>query len=736
MRGVGGLRRCLALVAGVIVLASGLSATGWLAVPGVADALPSTTPDSTWVPNGRVQAIEQIGDRIYLGGQFNMVGPPVPHMAMTNRTTGDVTGPPLDVTGTVSAIVPDGAGGWYVGGTFTVINGVARRNAARIASDGTVLTWNPDLNFGVETITLTLTRVVLGGSFTKSRSSSRLHLVAVDFVNGAADGSWRADTDGNVTTVALAPDGLRLMVGGTFTSINGVGRRNAAAISVTTGAVDPSFNPNPNGEVTSFAFDGTSRTYIGGRFTLIGLVSRQHVAAVDSISGLAELSWSVTVNGAVLSMATSNDGFRLFLGGTFTKVKNVARNNAAAVTRSAALHAWTANPNGAVNVIKADPANAVVFLGGQFTAVRATALNRAAFVDITTGAPKPAYDVDANDRVVAADISATGVLLGGDFSSLGAVAQKNLAVIDATTGALAVDQPVQPNAQVYDILLSPDEQALYVSGDFTSIGGTERTGAAMLNPLTGALRPVFNPKLDGQGRVMAIKGNDLYIGGAFSKSGTLPVKRLGRFNPDTGVADGGWLPLPDAPIFSLAVSNDGTRVYAGGAFRKIGLTARKYFAEINAASALATGWDPAPGFRVLALLLDESENAIYFGLGDSDTGSGNQVDRWTIGGPRQWRDTSNGNVQALALSADKQTLYVAGHHVTVSLPPGSVTNRPSLYAVSPVDGSLVDFDANIDDRLNGVWALNVRPDALLVGGEFWRVGTQGIEGFARFSGTP
>ena len=245
---------------------------------------------------------------------------------------------------------------------------------------------------------------------------------------------------------------------------------------------------------------------------------------------------------------------------------------------------------------------------------------------------------------------------------------------------------MQPNAQVYDILVSPDEQDLYVSGDFTSIGGTAHVGAALLNPVTGALRPAFNAKLDGQGRAMALHGNDLYIGGAFGKSGALTVRRLGRFNANTGQVDSGFLPLPDAPLFSLAVSADGSRVYVGGAFRKMGLTNRKYFAEINVNSALATSWDPAPGFRVLAILLDEDQNSIYLALGDSDTGSGNAVDRWTIGGQRRWRDTANGNAQALALTPDRQTLYVAGHHSTVFVPQGVVTLRRSMYAVNPADG--------------------------------------------------
>src|SRR3989344_2544128 len=52
-----------------------------------------------------------------------------------------------NTNGSVNAIAQDGSGGWYIGGQFTVVEGVARNNAAHILASGAVDTaWNPNPN--------------------------------------------------------------------------------------------------------------------------------------------------------------------------------------------------------------------------------------------------------------------------------------------------------------------------------------------------------------------------------------------------------------------------------------------------------------------------------------------------------------------------------------------------------------------------------------------------------------
>ena len=69
------------------------------------------------------------------------------------------------------------------------------------------------------------------------------------------------------TIYAMARVGTRTIIGGDFTAVGGVARKNAAAIRAD-GTLDPSFKPNPNGIVQSIAVSADStRVFLGGTFT-------------------------------------------------------------------------------------------------------------------------------------------------------------------------------------------------------------------------------------------------------------------------------------------------------------------------------------------------------------------------------------------------------------------------------------------------------------------------------------
>ncbi|MBU6338129.1 MAG: hypothetical protein KGR19_10025, partial [Acidobacteria bacterium] len=101
-------------------------------------------------PNGPVLAISEPdsnGTR-YLGGDFTSFSSwGTGGGALVNDTSGAVNASFPKVNGTVYASVPDGSGGFYVGGAFTCIgpntsgscsgpDDVPRNNAAHISADG------------------------------------------------------------------------------------------------------------------------------------------------------------------------------------------------------------------------------------------------------------------------------------------------------------------------------------------------------------------------------------------------------------------------------------------------------------------------------------------------------------------------------------------------------------------------------------------------------------------------
>ena len=108
-------------------------------------------PPPLWETNGWVNAIAQSGDTIYLGGSFGYVGPHTGSGVPITVDTGaaDTDFPPVD-GGSVFAAVPDGSGGWFIGGFFTTVEGVARRGLAHIRADGALdRDWSPSVNGSV-----------------------------------------------------------------------------------------------------------------------------------------------------------------------------------------------------------------------------------------------------------------------------------------------------------------------------------------------------------------------------------------------------------------------------------------------------------------------------------------------------------------------------------------------------------------------------------------------------------
>ncbi|HEV7196738.1 MAG TPA: hypothetical protein VGN19_12420, partial [Pedococcus sp.] len=101
--------------------------------------------------------------------------------------------------------------------------------------------------------------------------------------------------NGRVSAILPLPSG-RVVVGGSFTAVvDSVGNTQFAATNVAlfdpaTGQFDSTWRPSVNGSVNALATDG-SRLFLGGAFSKVGGVNRDKLAAITLSSGALEPGW-------------------------------------------------------------------------------------------------------------------------------------------------------------------------------------------------------------------------------------------------------------------------------------------------------------------------------------------------------------------------------------------------------------------------------------------------------------
>lgn len=86
---------------------------------------PDYKPDML-VANNDVRAVARSGNTIYIGGNFSHLDPYTGCGVNLSTNTDQLTTTPLQINGLVRTSIPDGSGGWYIGGAFTSIGGVTR----------------------------------------------------------------------------------------------------------------------------------------------------------------------------------------------------------------------------------------------------------------------------------------------------------------------------------------------------------------------------------------------------------------------------------------------------------------------------------------------------------------------------------------------------------------------------------------------------------------------------------
>lgn len=214
-----------------------------LPMSGVARLLASGSPDVSFVPGSgadrAIYALELLGSgKIILGGEFTRMGSVARSRIACLNEDGllDETFVPGAITGgaaVVYTLARAPGDKLFVGGDFTAVGGVPRTRVARLNADGSLDTGFVATNIDGTVYALAVQpdgKVVLGGSFTNVNGSVRSRIARLN-ADGTVDASFDTGrgADNTVYAVELLPDG-KVLIGGSFTSINGFQRRGIALL--------------------------------------------------------------------------------------------------------------------------------------------------------------------------------------------------------------------------------------------------------------------------------------------------------------------------------------------------------------------------------------------------------------------------------------------------------------------------------------------------------------------------
>src|SRR6266487_4777773 len=186
----------------------------------------STVPrDDFWIPDGEVNALLVTNGLVYIGGNFQNVGPQRAFGADVNGNTGEADFGSPRIDGPVTAVTPDGSGGWLIARTVFGADGIGRSRLMRVRADKSVdPTWDVSSGAIVNALLATSDRVSVGGGFGSIAGFPRRNLAALDLAT-AQPLQWDPSVGGDGEHVrALALAGQTLYVGGAFTSVGGVVR--------------------------------------------------------------------------------------------------------------------------------------------------------------------------------------------------------------------------------------------------------------------------------------------------------------------------------------------------------------------------------------------------------------------------------------------------------------------------------------------------------------------------------
>lgn len=366
-----------------------------------------------------------------------------------------------------------------------------------------------------------------------------------------------------------------------------------------------------------------------------------------------------------------------------------------------------------------------LYAGGYFSAAGTAAL-RAALLSKASGIVMTGFSLAVNGKVAdAVSDGEGGWFIAGNFTRVNGAMRTNLAHV-LSDGSVDGWNP-SPDGIVSALALRGSD--LYAGGAFTTMCGVSRTYAAGVDAENGAVLS-WAPSVNGAVQTMAVSGSSLYAGGSFTIIGGSTRNHIAAFNLNTGVLNPAWNPGANDVVCALAVS--GGMVYAGGAFTVLGGASRGYIGALseNGSGSVESSWNPAASSAVYSIALYGGK--VYVGGAFTSIGGAsymhlaelNAADGSNTGSAVAWDSRVNNTVYDLAVSGG--TLYAGGDFTAVSVTPVA-RYRLAAYSLGTTPSLITSWDGAASSSVRAVAAAG---NAVFAGGDFTVVNMKPRAGIA------
>jgi uncharacterized repeat protein (TIGR01451 family)/uncharacterized delta-60 repeat protein len=325
-------------------------------------------------------------------------------------------------------------------GDFTIANNIPRSRIARLNTDGTLETSFSDTSSSIDAavraiVAQTDGRILIGGFFTNVNGVGSSHFARLNY-SGTVDTSFNLGAGADSTVFGLAETfagtNRQIYLGGAFVTVNGTSLSHIARLN-DDGTVDPTFNPGIGADGTVFAVlpyptnsVRAGQVLIAGDFLNYNAVSRTRVARLNADGSLDRSFAPISgANDSIRTIALQSDE-HILIGGLFTNVNGTARSRIARLNPDGSLDA-SFNPgvgaNDFVSTIAIQPDNRIL-VGGQFTLCNGVTRNHITRLN-TDGSVDPQINFGLGSDAIVNSLQVQPddkILLGGGFTHYDGIA--------------------------------------------------------------------------------------------------------------------------------------------------------------------------------------------------------------------------------------------------------------------------------------------------------------------------